>query len=94
MFLSTITRIVVSRRSLVYIAVQGKAISMAGMMKALSDFVGADMSDVDRYVLKQGSTMVSKTNTYYMLYAVGTAIAHIHAVCQSVQSESALLIAS
>lgn len=28
------------------------------MMNTLSDFVGADMSDVDRYVLKQGSTMV------------------------------------
>lgn len=32
-------------------------------MKALSEFVGADMSDVDRYVLKQGSTMVSQTTT-------------------------------
>lgn len=29
------------------------------MMETLSEFVGADMSDVDSYVLKQGSTMVS-----------------------------------
>lgn len=28
------------------------------MMETLSAFVGADMNDVDRYVLKQGSTMV------------------------------------
>lgn len=28
------------------------------MMQKLNDFVGADMGDVDRYVLKQGSTMV------------------------------------
>ena len=28
------------------------------MMRTLNDFVGADMGDVDRYVLKQGSTMV------------------------------------
>lgn len=28
------------------------------MMQTLNDFVGADMGDVDRYVLKQGSTMV------------------------------------
>lgn len=27
-------------------------------MQNLNDFVGADMGDVDRYVLKQGSTMV------------------------------------
>lgn len=29
------------------------------MMESLSTFVGTDMSDVDRYVLKQGSTMAS-----------------------------------
>lgn len=29
------------------------------MMESLSAFVGTDMSDVDRYVLKQGSTMAS-----------------------------------
>lgn len=29
------------------------------MMQALNAFVGVDMGDVDRYVLKQGSTMVS-----------------------------------
>lgn len=29
------------------------------MMQSLNDFVGVDMGDVDRYVLKQGSTMVS-----------------------------------
>lgn len=62
---------------MVYVAVQGKAISRAGMMKALSDFVGVDMSDVDRYVLKQGSTMVGENTTYYMLYAVGIGIAHM-----------------
>lgn len=28
------------------------------MMQVLNAFVGADMGDVDRYVLKQGSTMV------------------------------------
>lgn len=28
------------------------------MMQTLNEFVGADMGDVDRYVLKQGSTMV------------------------------------
>lgn len=37
---------------------QGKACSRAAMMQTLNDFVGADMGDVDRYVLKQGSTMV------------------------------------
>ena len=29
-------------------------------MEALSSFVGSDMADVDRYVLKQGSTMASE----------------------------------
>lgn len=37
-------------------------------MKALSEFVGADMSDVDRYVLKQGSTMVGKLCTCCTLW--------------------------
>lgn len=37
------------------------------MMKALSDFVGADMSDVDRYVLKQGSTMVGESAACCMM---------------------------
>lgn len=67
MFPSTGPQFVVSRRSMIIIAVQGKAISRAGMMKALSDFVGADMSDVDRYVLKQGSTMVGKSTTCCMV---------------------------
>ncbi len=37
---------------------QGTVCSRAMMMQKLNDFVGADMGDVDRYVLKQGSTMV------------------------------------
>ncbi|CAM9130156.1 unnamed protein product, partial [Ectocarpus sp. 12 AP-2014] len=39
---------------------QGKACSRAAMMQALNAFVGADMGDVDRYLLKQGSTMVCR----------------------------------
>eukprot|EP00903_Cladosiphon_okamuranus_P005634 g5600.t1 len=41
-------------------SVQGKACSRAAMMQTLNEFVGADMGDVDRYVLKQGSTMVCR----------------------------------
>lgn len=42
-------------------AVQGVPCSRQEMLKTLNDFVEADMGDVDRYVLKQGSTMVSCT---------------------------------
>ncbi|CAN0109581.1 unnamed protein product, partial [Ectocarpus sp. 12 AP-2014] len=41
-------------------SVQGKACSRAAMMQALNAFVGADVGDVDRYLLKQGSTMVCR----------------------------------
>lgn len=39
---------------------QGRTCSRATMMQKLNAFVGADMGDVDRYVLKQGSTMVGR----------------------------------
>ncbi|CAM9206635.1 unnamed protein product, partial [Hapterophycus canaliculatus] len=38
----------------------GHVCSRATMMQKLNAFVGADMGDVDRYVLKQGSTMVCR----------------------------------
>ncbi|CAM9477216.1 unnamed protein product, partial [Pylaiella littoralis] len=41
-------------------SLQGKVCSRAAMMQVLNAFVGADMGDVDRYVLKQGSTMVCR----------------------------------
>eukprot|EP00752_Nemacystus_decipiens_P016359 g14628.t2 len=41
-------------------SVQGNTCSRAAMMQTLNDFVGADMGEVDRYVLKQGSTMVCR----------------------------------
>ncbi|CAM9320053.1 unnamed protein product, partial [Discosporangium mesarthrocarpum] len=39
---------------------QGKITSRVAMMETLTSFVGVDMSDVDAYVLKQGSTMVCR----------------------------------
>ncbi|CAM9141448.1 unnamed protein product [Scytosiphon promiscuus] len=40
--------------------VQGRVCSRTTMMQELNDFVGADMGQVDRYVLKQGSTMMCR----------------------------------